>query len=60
VFGKIIPNLQIYVPPRPLLTGEAADVDRLDYLLLATGTAAGWTLGMLAFAVLIFRRRDFL
>jgi hypothetical protein len=43
VFGKIIPNLQIYVPPRPLLTGEAADVDRLDYLLLATGTAAGWT-----------------
>lgn len=59
-FGKVIPNLQLYVPPRPLLTGEAADVNRLDYLLLATGTAVGWSLGMLALAVIIFRRRDFL
>jgi len=60
VFGKLIPNLQLYVPPRPLLTGESVDVDRLDCPLLATGTAVGWALCMLAFAVLIFRRRDFL
>ncbi|NUP14386.1 MAG: ABC transporter permease subunit [Polyangiaceae bacterium] len=59
VFGKLVPNLQLYVPPRPLLTGEAP-VDRVDYVLLATGTAVGWSIGMLALAVLIFRRRDFL
>jgi len=59
IFGKLVPNLQLYVPPRPLLTGEA-DVNRLDYLLLATGTALGWTAALLALAVIIFRRRDFL
>jgi ABC-type transport system involved in multi-copper enzyme maturation permease subunit len=60
VVGKAVPNLQLYVPARPLLTGEDATVDRLDYLLLATGTAVGWSLAALALAVIIFRRRDFL
>lgn len=59
-FGKIIPNLQLYVPPRPMLTGEAANVDRFDYLMLASGTSIGWAIGLLGLAVLIFRRRDFL
>lgn len=58
--GKVVPNLQVYVPPRPLLTGEAANVDRLGYLLLATGTAVGWTVALLALASFIFKRRDFL
>lgn len=60
VLGKVVPNLQMFVPPRPLLTGEAADVDRAHYLLLATGTGLGWTVGVLALAVIVFRRRDFL
>ena len=33
--GRIVPNLQIYVPPRPLLTGEAPGVELLPYLSLA-------------------------
>ncbi len=60
VLGKIFPNLHVYVPPRPLLTGEAANVDRFEYLLLATGTALGWAIGLLALASLVFKRRDFL
>jgi ABC-type transport system involved in multi-copper enzyme maturation permease subunit len=59
-FGKAIPNLQLYVPPRPLLTGEAADVNRLHYLLTATGVACAWSIGLLAAAALVFKRRDFL
>ncbi|MFO0549361.1 MAG: ABC transporter permease subunit [Polyangiaceae bacterium] len=57
--GKAVPNLQLFVPPRPLLTGEA-DVDRIDYLLRASGTSLGWSIGFLALAIIVFRRRDFL
>jgi hypothetical protein len=60
LLGKIVPNLHLYVPPRPLLTGEAADVSRLDYILLATLTAIGWAVGLLAVASFVFKRRDFL
>jgi len=60
LLGKIVPNLQVYTPPRPLLTGEAIDVDRTHYLLLATGTSIAWAVALLSFAVLVFRRRDFL
>ncbi len=59
LFGKVIPNLQLYVPPRPLLTGEAP-VDRVDYVVLSTATAAGWSIALVALAVIVFRRRDFL
>jgi len=58
--GKVVPNLQMFVPPRPLLTGEAADVDRASYLMLCAGTGLGWTVAVLALAVIVFRRRDFL
>jgi Cu-processing system permease protein len=60
VLGKIVPNLQIFAPRRPFLTGESVDVDRVQYLLLALGTSVGWTVAMLAAAVIIFRQRDFL
>ncbi len=60
ILGKIVPNLQVYVPPRPLLTGEAADIDRVQYLLSATGVAVGWSVALLCAASMIFRKRDFL
>ena len=60
VLSKVMPNLMLYVPPRPLLTGEAANVPLADYLLRSAGMAALWALGLLALASLIFRRRDFL
>ena len=58
--GKVWPNLQVYVPRRPFLTGEALDIDRTQYLLMASGLSLAWTLGFLTLAIIVFRRRDFL
>lgn len=57
--AKVVPNLQIYVPPRPLLTGESLDAHTGQYLLVAGATAVGWSVVLLALAAVIFRRRDF-
>lgn len=57
--SKVVPNLQLYVPPRALLTGEALDAQTGRYLLLAAANALAWSAGLLAAASAIFRRRDF-
>ncbi|WP_437952269.1 ABC transporter permease [Sorangium sp. So ce296] len=58
--SRVVPNLQIYVPPRPLLAGEVADANLLVYLGWASITCAGWALGLLAVAAFVFKKRDFL
>lgn len=58
--SKVVPNLQIYVPPRPLLTGEAADSDFGSYFLGAALHGLAWSLGLFAGASFLFKRRDFL
>lgn len=58
--SKVVPNLQIFVPPRPLLTGEALDADLGAYLLRCAIHALAWSLGLLAAASFLFKRRDFL
>jgi ABC-type transport system involved in multi-copper enzyme maturation permease subunit len=58
--GKVVPNLMLYVPPRPLLTGEAAGSDLAQYLLLAFAHAAAWSVVLIAVASAVFKRRDFL
>lgn len=58
--SKVVPNLMTYVPPRTLLTGEAAGVPLPQYLGWAALSALAWAVGLLAFASLVFRRRDFL
>jgi len=58
--SKVVPNLMVYVPPRPLLTGEAPGIGLGQYVLLAWAQALAWSIGLLAVASLIFRRRDFL
>jgi Cu-processing system permease protein len=58
--AKVAPNLMIYVPARPLLTGEAASAELGAYLAMAAGHAAGWTILLVALASLVFQRRDFL
>jgi hypothetical protein len=60
VLSKVFPNLMLYVPPRPLLTGEATGVSLGEYLPMAMGHALFWSVGLLALASLIFRKRDFL
>ncbi len=60
MLSTAVPNLMAYVPPRPLLTGEAIGVSYWPYTALAAAHALAWTIGLLAVASLIFRRRDFL
>lgn len=54
-----VPNLMLYVPERPLLTGEAAGASLPGYLALAFAHALAWIAGLLALAAMVFRRRDF-
>jgi ABC-type transport system involved in multi-copper enzyme maturation permease subunit len=58
--AKVVPNLMLYVPARPLLTGEAASADLGQYLAMAAGHALGWTVLLVALASIVFQRRDFL
>jgi Cu-processing system permease protein len=60
LLSKITPNLHVYVPPRPLLTGEALGARLPSYLGMAAISAVGWSVGLLVLASLIFKRRDFL
>jgi ABC-type transport system involved in multi-copper enzyme maturation permease subunit len=58
--SKVSPNLMLYVPPRPLLTGEAPDVSLWPYVGQAALHAGAWALALLGAASVIFRRRDFI
>jgi ABC-type transport system involved in multi-copper enzyme maturation permease subunit len=58
--SRVFPNLMIYVPARPLLTGEALGTPLGVYLGYAALHALAWTVGLLAFASWVFRRRDFI
>jgi ABC-type transport system involved in multi-copper enzyme maturation permease subunit len=58
--AKVVPNLMLYVPARPLLAGEAAASDLGQYLLMASAHALGWTVLLVAISSVVFQRRDFL
>lgn len=58
--AQIVPNLMLYVPPRPLLTGEASGQTLGAYLAMAALHSVAWSVVLLAFASVLFRRRDFL
>ncbi len=58
--SRVWPNLHIYVPPRPLLTGEAAGADLGTYLAMAALASIAWSTGLIAVASFIFKKRDFL
>lgn len=60
LMSYVVPNLMFYVPPRTLLTGEAATGSLFDHLTLAAGQAVAWVVGLLALAAIVFKRRDFL
>ncbi|HVY27579.1 MAG TPA: ABC transporter permease subunit [Polyangiaceae bacterium] len=58
--ARVFPNLMLYVPPRPLLTGEASGVALGPYMGSAALHALAWALLLLTAASFIFRRRDFI
>jgi len=60
VLSKVVPNLLVYVPPRPLLTGESATGNLMTHIGGAAVQTVAWAVGLLALSSLIFRKRDFL
>lgn len=60
LLSRIVPNLYVYAPARPLLTGEAVGAPLDAYLAQAALQAAGWSVGLIAVAAFVFKRRDFL
>ena len=56
----VVPNLDHYVPARPLLSGEAFGEPLGTYLAMASVQALMWVVGLLAVASFVFRKRDFL
>lgn len=58
--SKIVPNLQVFVPPRALFTGELADASLSGYLVSAAGLSLAWTTALMVISSWVFSRRDFL
>lgn len=59
VLAKAVPNLDAYVPPRPVLLGQVPGVDVGVYVASAWGNAVLYATVLLALASIVFRRRDF-
>lgn len=59
VLAKVIPNLNVYVPARPLLLGQIASVPVWSYVGRAWMNAIFYAVVLLALSAVIFRKRDF-
>jgi len=59
VLARIVPNLNLYVPARPLLLGQIAAVPVWGYVARAWMNATFYAVVLLALSAIIFRKRDF-
>jgi hypothetical protein len=59
VVAKVVPNLQLYVPPRAVLLGAVPAVPVWPFVARAGAVALAYATLLLALSVLVFRRRDF-
>jgi Cu-processing system permease protein len=57
--ARIFPNLQAYVPPRPLLLGQVPDVSLPTFVGIAAMHAMFYATALIVIATVAFRRRDF-
>jgi ABC-type transport system involved in multi-copper enzyme maturation permease subunit len=57
--AHIVPNLQLYVPPRPLLLGQITTARPWPYVGAAALYAVAYAAGLLVLGCLVFRKRDF-
>lgn len=57
--ARVVPNLHVYVPARPLLLGDVVDMPVGRYVLQAGAHALFYATALLALSALIFRKRDF-
>jgi ABC-type transport system involved in multi-copper enzyme maturation permease subunit len=58
VLATLLPNLDVYVPPRPLLTGEALNVSLGRHLAFSGVQAIAWSVGLIVVSSFIFDKRD--
>ncbi|CAN5925387.1 hypothetical protein BH11MYX4_BH11MYX4_66530 [soil metagenome] len=59
VIAKVVPNLNLYVPARPLLLGQIAAVPLWEYVGRAWLVAIFYAAVLLVLSMVVFRRRDF-
>ena len=59
VLAKVVPNLNLYVPARPLLLGQLAAVPVWGYVGRAWLNALFYAAVLLTLSAIVFRRRDF-
>jgi ABC-type transport system involved in multi-copper enzyme maturation permease subunit len=59
VLSRVFPNLNVYVPSRPVLLGQVANISLPSYVLGAWGNAVLYAVVLLALSAIVFRRRDF-
>ena len=59
MLAKIVPNLNLYVPARPLLLGQLAAVPLWSYVGRAWLNAILYAAVLLTLSAVVFRRRDF-
>lgn len=57
--SKVFPNLNLYVPPRPVLLGQVPEIHLGSYLAGALGNAVLYAAVLLVLSAVVFRRRDF-
>jgi ABC-type transport system involved in multi-copper enzyme maturation permease subunit len=57
--AKVVPNLQLYVPPRPLLLGQIPTVPVWGHVGGAALNALFYVVVLLVLSCVIFRKRDF-
>jgi ABC-type transport system involved in multi-copper enzyme maturation permease subunit len=59
VVSKIVPNLNVYVPARPILLGQVPSMSLPSYLLSAWANAIFYAGVLLVLSAIVFRKRDF-
>jgi Cu-processing system permease protein len=59
VLARVLPNLHVYVPARPLLLGHVPDTPVWPFVGLAAAQAFFYSTLLLTLSALVFRKRDF-
>lgn len=59
VMSHVVPNLHLYVPPRPLLLGNLPEISTWPYVGTAAAHALAYAAVTITLAAIVFRRRDF-
>jgi ABC-type transport system involved in multi-copper enzyme maturation permease subunit len=59
VLSKVFPNLNVYVPARPVLLGQVPNITLSTYVLGAWANAILYAVVLLVLSAIVFRRRDF-